>query len=118
MNKKVVYDPPIEVKESSVHTFSQQDLLDKVKQMYVAADGRSVDQEDINWLKQRLVDAALTQLGYDRHVILFVGQDMQGSFDGRGGSNVYQASPTHPHNNRVENYANNVEHTNFKVIFI
>ena len=116
LNKKANYDPTIEVKASTIESFSEQPLLDAIKEMYVLVDGRSVDTKDFGWLKQRLVDAALTLLDYEKHIMLLVGEDMQASFEGQSGNIFKKSSSTHPKNNRPENYALNVEHINFKVI--
>ena len=116
LNKKGNYDPKIEIKSSTIESFSEQPLLDALKEMYVLVDGRTMGKEDFGWLKQRLVDAALTLLDYEKHIMLLVGEDMQASFEGQSGNVFKKSSSTHPKNNRPENYALNVEHINFKVI--
>src|SRR5271155_5278710 len=118
LNKKGNYDPTIEVIASTIESFSEQPLLDKIKEMYVLIDGRSVDTKDFGWLKQRLVDAALTLLDYEKHIMLLVGENLQASFEGQTGNIFKKSSSIHPNNNRAENYALNVEHINFKVILI
>src|SRR5271170_7434313 len=89
LNKNANYDPPIEVIASTIESFSEQPLLDALKEMYVLVDGRSMGTQDFGWLKQRLVDAALTLLDYEKHIMLLVGQDMQASFEGQSG-NVFK----------------------------
>lgn len=109
-------DPPIEVKESTLKSFSEEKLMSEVKKIYsMAKDIMEGNPDSLEFIKQRLVDAALGQLNYDNHMVVMVGTDMQTSWAGRGNSRMKRAAK--PTNNKAENYATEVESIDFKVIY-
>lgn len=76
--------------------------------MYELVNGVAFANNQIDWLYQRLVDAALTQLKYDQHMLIMIGEQ----FDQSWAKVPLNEIPT---NNRENYEASEVERTNFQV---
>ncbi len=119
--------PQIIVYESTVSNYSEIAMQEAIQKIYAMADEMGGD--DPKFMKQRIVDALLTQLNFNNHMILLVGQDLQPSWKetaavgGIGRSKRAEEEivihgtngAVRPVNNRAENYATDMEWTNFKV---
>lgn len=101
---------PVEVQllESTGRSYSEQKLIEKVKEMYELVNGVAFANNETDWFYQRLVDAALTQLKYDQHMLIMVGD----AFDQSWPKIPLNEIPT---NNRENYEASEVERTNFRV---
>ena len=119
MKKHLTPPPPpdIEIKGTTMKNFPQDKLLDSVKAIYALAkeiaDGDG--ETNVNYLKQRLVEAALTQLNDDNHMIVMAGENVHASFS-EPNSRRKRGDDSQPTNYKSENYATRVEWIDFKVI--
>ena len=119
MKKHLTPPPPpnVEIQGTTMKNFPQDKLLDSVKAIYAIAkeiaDGEN--ETNINYLKQRLVEAALTQLNDENHMIVIAGENMQASFS-EPKSRRKRVDDSQPTNYKAENYATRVEWIDFKVI--
>lgn len=116
MKKHLTPPPPpkIDIQGTTMKDFPQDKLLESVKEMYSMAKDIADDGNNVDYLKQRLVDAALTQLKDDNHMIVLAGENMHASFSEP--KNRKKRGDEQPTNYRSENYATRVEWIDFKVI--
>lgn len=98
----------IEILESSGKSYSEEQMIQKVREMYAIAKEVAEANNQPEWLYQRLVDAVLTQLKHDVHMLVFVGENHEQS---------WQKAPVNiiPDNYRKNYKAPPVERTNFRV---
>ena len=94
--------------ESTGRSYSENEMLAKVKETYAVANAIAGATNQTEWLYQRLVDAVLTQLTYDQHMLVMVGDAFEQSWDKIPVNTV-------PTNERKNYEATEVERTNFVV---
>ena len=70
--------PEITVYESTVSNYSEIAMHEAIQKIY--AKTNDIGGDDPKFMKQRIVDALLTQLNDNNHMILMVGEDMQPSW--------------------------------------
>lgn len=104
---------PIDIQmiEASGISYNEDAMIEKVKEIYSVTKNIAVATNNTQWLYQRIVDAVLTQLNYDQHMLVMVGDSFERSWD----KNADDKKPT----NERKNYeATDVERTNFVVKWI
>jgi len=118
-------EPTITVQESTVSNYSEVGMQEAIKKVYALAN--EIGGENTKYIKQRLVDALLTQLDDNNHMIMFVGENLQPSWkEAAGGAGRRKRAEedtvilgtngaVRPINNRAENFATDMEWSNFKV---
>ena len=74
---------PVDVQmlESTGKSYSEDEMIAKVKETYAVANAIAGATNQTEWLYQRLVDAVLTQLTYDQHMLVMVGDAFEQSWD-------------------------------------
>ena len=83
-------------------------MIAKLKEMYSVAYAIAAATNQTEWLYLRLVDAALTQLTYDLHMLVMVGDAFERSWQ-KASENAL------PTNNRNNYEADDVERTHVRV---
>lgn len=102
-------DPDVAVVDSSSSkSYSEEKLVAKVKEMYAVTKDVAEATNQPEWMYQRLVDAALTELDYDKHMLVMVGENVEPS---------WQKAPVNiiPENYRENNKATEFEFSNIQV---
>ena len=95
--------------ESTAKSYSEEQLIANIKEMYAVASAIAWATNQTQWLYQRLVDAALTLLTYDQHMLVMVGESFEHSWQ--------RAPENKAVTNNRENYdAPEVERTHIRVI--
>lgn len=96
-------DPDVIVVASSPSkSYSEEKLIKKLKEMYAVTKGVAEANNQPEWLYQRLVDAAFTELDYEKHMLVMVGENVEPS---------WQKAPV---NLIPENYRENYKATEFE----
>ena len=96
------------VGSSPSKSYSEEKLIAKVKQMYAVTKDVAEANNQPEWLYQRLVDAALTELDYEKHMLVMVGENVEPS---------WQKAPINiiPDNYRENYKATQFEYSNIQV---